>query len=295
MKNYKSVKGSGVHYIIGTTILYDIIFILLYCFIDSYELLNLLKFAFIIFNMYEIYYIVIYETINYSIDESNIYINSIFGLKKEIIPFSSIKAYQKSTGHIKGVRLIGHGKNNFAIGKSFIDDIGIVNMFVTSNKEILYLNTEDINYGISPENFSNFENQIKNNGIENVKWNPNKDKNLSHTRDKKFIISFLIASVLVIIITLNPIVMYFFHKIPDKMPLTFNADFTPEKFGTAKQFAFKQMSYGLLNMTILFCMYYAGFLYEKYDKKASYKFIVVALMMAVIFLVMQIRILINFR
>ncbi|WP_446898764.1 PH domain-containing protein [Clostridium sp. LBM24168] len=295
MKNYGSVKGIGVYSILGVTVLYDIIFILIYYFVDSYELSNLLKLTLIVFNIYEAYYILICKTLNYSIDESAIYINSIFGLKKERIPFSLINAYQKSRGHIKGVKLLGHGKNNFAIGKSFIDKIGTTYMFVTSTKNIIYLNTDNVNYGISPDNFEDFEKQIALNGVKESVWKGNTIKTTGFNRNKKFLLLFSIAAILVIVLTLNPIAMYFLNKIPARMPLTFNTNFTPEKFGTGRQFAFKQMSYGLLNMAILFCMYYAGFLYEKYDKKSSYRFIFISMVIAGVFLIMQLRIIATFR
>jgi hypothetical protein len=295
LKNYKSAKGMGIYYILGITVLYNIIFLLIYYFIDSYELSNLLKLTLIIFNIYEIYYIALCRTLSYSIDESAVYINSIFGLKKERIPFSSINAYQKSHGHIKGVKLSGHGKNNFAIGKSFIDKIGTTYMFVTSMKNIIYLNTITANYGISPDDFDDFEKQIEFRGVKKSSWENSAVKTPGIKRDRKFLLLFSIAAVVVIIITLNPIIMYFSNTIPARMPLTFNTDFTPEKFGTGKQFAFKQMSYGLLNMAILFCMYYAGFLYAKYDRKSSYKFMLIAIIAAVVFLMMQMRVILTFK
>lgn len=294
MKNYKAANGKGLYSILAITVLYDIVFILIYYFIDSYELSNLLKITLIVFNIYEIYYILIYNTVNYSIDKDALYINSLFGLKRMKIPFNSINAYQKSSGNIKGVKLLGHGKNSFAIGKSFINKIGTTYMFVTFNSNIMYLNTDDINYGISPENFDDFEENIKQIGIKNISWNTSIKKNAPLIRNGKFICFFLVSAVLSIILALNPIIMYFQDKIPSRMPLTFNANFIPQKFGTGKQFAFKQMTYGLLSMAILFCMYYAGFLYGKYDKKSSYKFILVSLILSALLLVMQIRIILSF-
>lgn len=294
VKSYKASKGTGIYSIIQIIVLYDIVFGMMYHFINSYELLNLIKFAIVVFNVYELYYIIIYRTVSYSMDDENFYINSMFGLKNVKIPLSSILAYQKSNGHIKGVKLMGHGKNNFAIGRSFIYDVGTTNMFVTSNKNIIYLHTENENYGISPENFNDFEVKVKLKGIEHKSWK-NSFANISVARDRKFVTIFLVASLVAIIITLNPIVIYLMGRIPDRMPLVFNSDFTPSLFGTARQFAFKQMSYGILNMAILFCMYYAGCLYGKYDKKLSYKLILISLAVAVVFLFMQIRIILNFR
>lgn len=294
MKSYKSITGTGVYSILGIAILYDAIFIAIYHFIDSYELSNLLRLTLIVFNIYEFYYIIICKTLNYSMDENNLYINTALGLKREKIPFASIKAYQKSTGRIKGVKLSGHGRNSFDIGKSFVDKIGTTYMFVTSTKNVIYLNTDNINYGISPQEFNEFEDELKNKGIKNSDWDSVINKSRSFRNDKKFFMLFIVTAILALIITLNPIIMYLFDKIPARMPLSFNTDFTPYKFGTGKQFAFKQMTYGLLNMAILFCMYYAGALFGKYDKKSSYKFICISLLLTLLFLINQVRIIIVF-
>lgn len=294
MKNYKSLKGIGMYSILGITILYDVIFILIYKFIDSYELSNLMKLALTVYNIYQIYYMLICRTLNYSMDEDNIYINTALGLKKEKIAFESIKAYQKSKGPIKGVKLSGHGKNSFNIGKSFVDKIGTTYMFVTSTKNVIYLNTPNMNYAVSPEKFDEFESGLKNRGIENSSWSADSNKNINFHKDKRFFMLFIITAILALIITLNPIIMYLTDKIPARMPLNFNTDFTPCKFGTGKQFAFKQMAYGLLNMAVLFCMYYAGALFGKYDKKSSYKFIYIALLITLLFLISQFRIIILF-
>jgi len=71
------------------------------------------------------------------------------------------------------------------------------------------------------------------------------------------------------------------------MPLNFDAKFNPIKIGTGKQFAFTQMIYGVLNMALLFCMYYASYFCAKYDRKSAYKYIYLALIVAMIFLIMQ--------
>lgn len=294
MKEYKPAKGIGAYHILAITILYDAVLLILYHFVsvDSYEVSNLIKLVFIVFNIYEFYYIIICRTLKYSTDEENIYMNTALGLKKEKISFNSIISYQKSSGFIKGVKLSGYGKNSFAIGKAFIDKIGTTYMFTTSTKNVIYLRTNKIIYGISPEKFYEFEEELLNNNVKNLNWQDTVDKNKNSykSRNKKVSAIFIAAALMALIITLNPIVMYLSNKIPYKMPIKFNIDFTPEKFGTGKQFAFKQMTYGLLNMALLFCMYYAGFLFAKYDKKSLYKFVYVSLILSIILLIMQFRI-----
>jgi hypothetical protein len=79
------------------------------------------------------------------------------------------------------------------------------------------------------------------------------------------------------------------------MPMSFDSKFTAIQFGTGKQFAFKQMVYGLFNMAILFCMYYAAYFCAKYDRKSSYKFIYISLILTLALLTIQIKILVTFR
>ncbi len=119
------------------------------------------------------------------------------------------------------MKLSGHGKNSFNIGKSFVDKIGTTYMFVTSTKNVIYLNTPNMNYAVSPEKFDEFESGLKNRGIENSSWSADSNKNINFHKDKRFFMLFIITAILALIITLNPIIMYLTDKIPARMPLKF--------------------------------------------------------------------------
>jgi hypothetical protein len=294
VKNYKSTKGHGVLSILGITAVYDLLIITLLFIVNSYEISTLLKITIIVFNLYQIYYILIYSSLEYSIDDYNIYIKGSFGLKNLTIPFKDIKGYKQESGHIKGIKLSGYGKNHFAIGRAIIKKIGSTYMFVTSTKNVIYLKTDDANYGLSPENFNDFKLQLNNKNIYEMDWEYKPNKNINLYKDKKFFIPFLIVAVVVLVITFNPIILYLNNRLPNKMPLSFNSNFIAVEFGTNKQFAFKQMFYGLLNMAVLFCMYNAAYLYARYDRKSVYKFIYIPLILSSFFLVVQIRILSRF-
>jgi Protein of unknown function (DUF2679). len=262
---------------------------------NSYEISSLLKVVLIVFNIYQIYYLTIYTSLNYSIDNENLYINRTLGIKKVKIPFSEIEGYTKAKGHIRGVKLSGYGKNHFAIGRAIIDKIGIAYMFVTSTDNVIYLKTSDINYGLSPEDFDKFEKELNKKGVSPLTWEYKVNRNIHLHKDKKFLIPLIIVAIVTLIITLNPMVLYLYNKLPSMMPLNFNSQFVAVKFGTGKQFAFKQAIYGVLNMAILFCMYYASYFCAKYDRKSAYKFIYVSLIISLVFLIMQFRILVTFR
>jgi len=237
----------------------------------------------------------LYSSLKCTFNEENLVIYAIGSLKKIIVPLNEIEGYTMSTGTIKGVKLNGIATNSFALGRFVIDKIGISRMFVTDNKNIVYLKTKDMNYGLSPENYEKFEETLIGHDVHRVEWKYKVNNSYNLHKDKYFIFPLMIVSIIILILTLNPFILYLKHMIPNTMPLNFDANFTPIKMGTGKQFAFTQMIYGVLNMALLFCMYYASYFCAKYDRKSAYKFIYMSLFVAMIFLIMQFKILINFR
>lgn len=295
MEKFKPMKGKGMPYIIGETILYNLFIILMVFLVNSYEFSNLFKMAFVVINIYQFHYIFMYNSLQYNVFDEYIEINSIFGLKKEKIFFKDIQGYCQCSGEIKGVKLYGYGKEHFALGKSIIDKIGTSKMYVTWSENVIYLKTEDITYGISPVDDDKFIVLLNNKGIKSSSWNYSTNKNINLYKDKKFIIPLIVVTIIILILTFHPFVLYLYNNLPEKMPLSFDSNFNPVKIGTGKQFAFKQMSYGILNMAILFCMYYASYFYAKYDKKSAYKFIYVSLGFSLLFFIIQIKTLLTFK
>ena len=293
MKTYKSLKGIGFFYILAITILFNILIVGSLYLIDSYILVTLIYALFIICNGYQIKYMLISLTTRYVIREDNVEISSILGLKKISIPMNTIEKYMKTEGTIRGVKLSGYGSHSFAFGKFVISKIGTTSMFATSNKSIIYLDTIDMNYGISPENIEDFEKTLYEKGIEKSEWERPVAKATNLYRDKRFMIPFISVTLVIFVIILNPFVLYLRGALPDRMPLSFDSNFIPLEHGSGKKFAIAQAVYGVLNMAILFCMYYASHFYSKYDKKSAYKFVYISLIIAGIFLAMQFRILAN--
>ncbi|WP_234121414.1 PH domain-containing protein [Clostridium hydrogenum] len=260
-------------------------------FINLYTIIIFLKVFLIAFNIYQIYFLIKCITLKYYYDNSNFYIISWWGLKKVIVPFSEIEMYQKSDGEIKGVKLYGYGRNNFAMGVYFIENTGTVNMFCTSTKDVLYLKAENSVYAVSPEDLSEIENTLKASSISMENWIYKRNKKVSLNKDKYFMIPLIIVAIIILAMIIIPAIAYWYNILPAKMPLSFDAKFNPLAYGTNKEFVFKQMLYGAYNMIILFCMYYAAYFYAKYSRKAAYKYIYISLVIAAIFLIMQIRIL----
>lgn len=260
-------------------------------FINLYTIVIFLKVFLIVFNIYQIYFLIKCKTLKYYYDDSNFYIISWWGLKKIVVPFNEIEMYDKSDSEIKGVKLYGYGRYNFAMGVYFIENTGTVNMFCTSTKYVIYLKTSDNIYAVSPEDLFEIENILKSRNISMGSWNYNKNKKVSLNKDKYFMIPLIIVTVIILAMIIVPPILYLNNALPSKMPLSFDAKFNPLVYGNGKEFVFKQMLYGAYNMIILFCMYYAAYFYAKYSRKASYKYIYVSLVIAAVFFIMQMRIL----
>lgn len=294
MKIYKAVKGKAVYYIFFSMVICNLLIYVLLDITNSYILTSLLKSFFVIGNIYQIYFIILSITLKYNISDTHLRITAIGGLRKILIPLKELEGYKIVKGKIKAVNLFGFSTSAFALGKSSIYKIGVTSTFVTNNKKVIYLKAINGNYAISPEEVLNFEKELNRKGIRLLEWKQKLQNNSNLYKEKKFYIPFFVVSVIILILTLNPFVLYLKQLLPIKMPLSFDTTFNAVEFGTGKQFAFNQMAYGFLNMALLFCMYYASYFYAKYDRKSAYKFIYVPLVIACIFLIIQIKILLTF-
>lgn len=290
---YKPLKGVGIYYLLAMLLFYDVLIVLGIDLVDSYVLSSLLRLLLVVFTIYQLYYILLCSSLKYGLDDENVYILGF--LRKIKIPLKQIDGYKIHSGNINGVKLSGFGTNSFAIGKSVVKKIGTTNIYVTSSKNIVYLKVGDTNYAISPQEHYKYEEFLNKKGIKTLDWEYRWKEDVHLYKDKHFMIPFIIVSIIIIVLTLNPFVLYLMGKLPDTMPLNFDSSFIPVDYGSGKQFAFNQMIYGVLNMAILFCMYYASHFYAKYDKKSAKKFIYVSLVIALAFLLIQFRILYAFK
>ncbi|MEK6263857.1 MAG: PH domain-containing protein [Clostridium sp.] len=294
MDSYISKHGRGLGFILLMTALYNILILILLQINNSYIVASLLEIILWACNIYGVYYMLLYSTIKCTIDDQNLTIYAVRIFKKITVPLNEIEGYATSTGEIKGVKLYGIASNSFAMGRFVIDKIGISRMFVTDNERIFYIKTKHMNYAVSPIDYKKFEADLINHNIHVVDWESKVNNSYNLHKDKHFILPLIGVSIIILILTLNPFILYLKDSIPNVMPLSFDAKFHPVKMGTGQQFAFTQMIYGVLNMVLLFCMYYASYFCAKYDRKSAYKYIYLSLIMAMIFLIMQFKILINF-
>ncbi|MEG1257024.1 PH domain-containing protein [Clostridium sp.] len=266
-------------------------FIIIYL-LDSYLMLNLIKVILVICNIFYIYHILVWFTVKYHISENEIRICCLGGMKEIVLNIEDIESYTAEEGKIKGIGLSGISSNKFAIGRIAVKNLGTTRMFVTNSSKVIYLKTkniDDVNYAISPKEYKAFEIALKAANVFERPWTKDYNKSPKLYKEKKFMIPLFITSLIILIITFAPLIFYILNKLPDIIPLVLNASGTVIEVGTDKQFAFSQMIYGLLNMAVLFCMYYAAHFCAKYDKKAAYRYIYISLFVAITFLYLQIR------
>lgn len=294
MEAYKPSKGIALVYIVSLLVISNITMGIILSAVNTYTVLSLVKIAVIVVNIYYLYFLSLSFSVKYVFNDNHICIRSHWGLRKIKIPFSSIEGYKVDSGKIRGVKLSGLGNTRFSLGRNIIDKIGTTHMFVTSSESTIYLKTKSIVYAVSPDKTTEFEKKLQGLKIPNNIADYQIGRNADLYKQKQFFIPFITVTLIIMALTLNPFILYLRGLLPDKMPLSFDAGFVPIRYGTGKQFAFTQMVYGVLNMVILLCMYYASYFCAKYDRKSAYRYIYIAMATAVAFLIIQLRILVTF-
>ncbi len=87
-------------------------------------------------------------------------------------------------------------------------------MFVTSSKRVIYIHTEDISYGLSPDEFEKFKELIVSKGIKEESFKVKVNNARAIIRDKGFYIPFIITSLLILGIILIPSILYLSGAMP---------------------------------------------------------------------------------
>ena len=77
MEDYTSKRGSGLGFMLLMTALYNIVILILFEFTNSYIIDNLLKLLLVFCNIYQIYYMVLFQTLKCTFDSGNLKIHAI--------------------------------------------------------------------------------------------------------------------------------------------------------------------------------------------------------------------------
>lgn len=294
MTKFKAKRGQGILELLAYLFLGNALLIILNKIINGYLEKNLIILSSIIYSAICIYYILLDLSLAYEVYEDYIEINCFKGLKKIRINLKDINGFLEQDKVINGFKLSGFGKHKYCFGRCVVHNVGVARMFVTSSKRVIYIHTEEISYGLSPENFCEFKKLIISKGIkeESFKLKINNVRDI--IRDKGFYIPFIITSLLILGIILIPSIIYLLGVMPDKMPIDFSAHLVPCTIGGAKDFVGRQIIYGIMNMILLVCIYYASHFCAKYDKKLAERYIYLSLIVALVFLIFQIQTLVNY-
>lgn len=290
----KPIRGRATIYMFSIALFTNLFIGVLFILVNTYLLTTILMVTLIIVDLYFLYYFFLDLTMKYTLIDNHIIITSFWNLKKVDVDFKEVEGYMISKEPIHGVKLAGVGNSRFSYGRDIIDKIGTVKMFVSSEKSTLFLKTKKISYAISPEQIEPIEKALISCNVPDQIDEHNEDARVELHKDKKFLILLSAVAFIIVFMTILPFILYLKGSLPVDMPLSFDGAFNPIEYGTAKEFVFKQMIYGVMNMVILFCMYYAAYFCAKYDRKTSYRYLYISLIIVMVFFIFQIRILSKF-
>lgn len=294
MKVYRSKRGVASWELLFWLIFGDGVLIFLEFMVPGYLEKNLIVLAIISFSIWCLYYIFLDKGLKYIFYDDKIIIRSLFGMKNIEIKFEDINGLLVKEKSIHGFKLSGIAKQKFAFGRMVVDGIGATRVFITSSKKVIYIHTEKLSYGISPENIEEVLTILFDRKIPIQEFETKTNENRELFKNKAFLIPFIISTLVIIIMITTPLFLYAINAFPEKMPLSFDASFAVVLLGTGKEFAFNQMVYGVGNMIILICMYYTSYFTARYDMKIASRYMYIPLVISLVFVLVQLQILINY-
>lgn len=294
MRVYKSKRGIASLELLFCLIFGDAALIFLGLLVPGYLEKKLIGIAMISFSIWCLYYIFLDITIKYIFYDDKILIKALFGFKKIEINFDEINGLLVKEKSIRGFKLSGIGRKKFAFGRMVVDGIGTTRVFITSSDKVIYIHTENLSYGISPKDIENVLTILFDKKVPIQEFETKTNENRELFKNKDFLIPFIVSTIMIIIMVVTPLALYTLNAFPDKMPLNFDTSFVVVLWGTGKEFAFKQMAYGVCNMTILICMYYTAYFTAKYDRKIAGRYMYIPLVISLVFVLIQVQILINY-
>lgn len=294
MTKFRARRGHGIIELMAYFVVGNALLVILNNILNGYLEKNLVLVASLIYSGICIYYILLDLFLVYEVNDDYIEINCFKGLKKLRINFKDINGFLEQDKFINGFKLSGFGKHKYCFGRCVVHNVGLARMFVTCGKRVIYIHTEEMSYGLSPEKFNEFKNLIVSKGIKEESFEVKINNARDIVKDKSFYIPFIVTSVVILVIILIPLILYFTGNMPNKMPLDCNSHFIPCTFGSGKDFTMRQTIYGIMNMVLLVCMYYAGHFCAKYDRKLAKRYIYISLVIALVFLGSQMQALLNY-
>ncbi|MFW9971496.1 MAG: PH domain-containing protein [Candidatus Odinarchaeota archaeon] len=238
---FKPAKSKGGKYLIFITIAITILFIIIL--ITTYPFLQRFSLSIVILGIF-IAIIVIFILLLYAYYEleyilSDKYLLIKWGLKTTRIPIGNVKRIIKpETKNYNGIRLGGVGIPGYLLGKfKFLieGEFETVFLYATKLDNLLYIETKGQKrklYGITPAKDDDFIKNLNDmsRNIESQVIKKPKTLEITSSRDIKYALSlFLISIVLSISGLIYFLIIYF--QLPQTIPLHFSIYFVPDRYG----------------------------------------------------------------
>ncbi|MFB0917933.1 MAG: PH domain-containing protein [Clostridiaceae bacterium] len=219
---FKPEKSNIFKVLLLSLIITNLIIILLFDFFTSARTRAGIAFFFFMANIIGIYYLVIVGTLRYEINDENLIISSALKLQNKKIPLKIIKSYLKSITLLNTTGNFGISSKRFCIGKGHDNCGEIADLFITSSKKAIFLNTEAGNFGISPENIEEFITRLKANGVLDQNTCDRIAGIKDFSKEKAVVNSLLSYTIILIGIMLAiPILMNLFGLLPALVDVSF--------------------------------------------------------------------------
>lgn len=280
-KAEKSEISNNLVLAIGITVLF---LLTLFQLTDSLRLKTVITMVLMLLFFYSIYFGVMIQTLYYDVDEHRLVMGSRWSFLNVSIPMEEMEGYTRRITLIDQGGIAGVLNKRFSIGKSYVEGIGKVNMFVTNSKKAVYLRTVRGNFAVSPENAAAFTAALEGRGVP--------EKNLMESlhpaelrrSEQRFNQYFLFNAVLILVYLLIPVSLFYLDRLPDYIAMV-QENAQGVTMLPVDRYIDQTIWYGVGNFVVLMVAAAVSKLYSSIDKLYYYRVLLAPVIMTVLLLV----------
>lgn len=227
------------------------------------------------------FFITFLKTLYYEISEETLKVRSLFSFMDIKIPLSEIQYYTESITLINQTGIAGIVSKRFSMGKGYIENMGKVDMYITSSRKSIFIVTEEANYAISPEDRETFANELKKHGIkEQYKERQILAKDVLESRNK-LRQHFLLNAVMILILIVVPSGFYYLKKLPDYISLS-QIGSNMLSYVPTKIYIDNIIGYAVVTFLLSIFFYVLSLIYSKFNKIFFYRLMIIPLVITFI-------------
>lgn len=280
-KAEKSEISNNLVLAIGITVL---LLLTLFQVTDSLRLKTVITMVLILLFFYSIYFGVMIQTLYYDMDDHRLVMGSRWSFLNVSIPMEEMEGYTRRITLIDQGGIAGVLNKRFSIGKTYVEGIGKVNMFVTNSKKAVYLRTVRGNFAVSPENATAFTAALEGWGVP--------EKNLTESlhpaelrrSEQRFNQYFLFNAVLILVYLLIPVSLFYIDRLPDYIAMV-QENAQGVTMLPVDRYIDQTIWYGVGNFVVLMVAAAVSKLYSSIDKLYYYRVLLAPVIMTVLLLV----------